>query len=755
MFRLPTTLCVLLLTSMADGEALELDRDLTDLCFICSCSADQTTIDCSRRGLTEIPDGFSSQVQKLNISNNDISVFPANLNKFHNIVSLDLSGNQLTAIPENALHNLSALEELFLSRNYFDSWISLNPNDVFLPATSLKVLDLSYNKFRTMGNLANLELIISHSLETLILEHCEIDSLHGRSPLSGLTNIKVLKLSFNPLVRIHSLISSTLKTLDVSNCALSRINHNELMYLPSLVYLKMSHNYRLELSASAYNLFSDSLRYLDISYCNVLQPNLQGFPNLRRAILNHNMIRFLRSNEFENNTMLEYLDLSYNNIGSLKSDTFRGLTLLKYLDLSWNEIATVPQDTLLEMPTLTQVKLSRNYITNVGHLKSNSVTILDLSLCEISSIGVDALEGLKSLVDLDLSRNLLSHVPDGVSSNTLKFLNLNYNRITFINNYTFFMLPRLTGLSAIGNRFTAIWKRSYFDSNPYLERLDLSDNMWRCDCLDVNMYDFFEYVTLEPSKKEESYNLICNSPMSMYGQTWLSACYFIWNPTAKTPNPDSLIWFITIMIVGLLTCLLLVNCIRRSTQRRLAAIQAERERQVEEARDRLRQLRMRAEQEALCNTPDPRDLIAPPSYDEALTMPKLNASCHSLNETGSGKTRRKRGRRKTKSSGDLLEETERNGDVPVGGVELTEISDDGRRANRPRRQISRYGSHEVAELEQSPGARRRRMSEYNAEFNEPNGDVVTVEVQAEMERPLRPRLRRYSNDDGQPRESDF
>lgn len=689
---------------------------------------------------------------KFNISNNEINTFPRNLNRFYNLVNLDLSGNRLNDLPQDALYNLTALEVLNLSRNNFESWLSLNPNEAFQPTTSLKILDLSYNKLRTMGNLANRELIISFSIETLILEHCEIDSVHGRSPLSGLNNIKALKLNANPLIRIQGIISSSLKSLEVSNCALSSINHNELMYLPSLIYLKMSHNYRLELSSTAYSLFSDSLRYIDISYCNVLQPNLQGFPKLRRAILNHNMIRFLRSNEFVNNTMLEYLDLSYNNIGSLKSDTFRGLTLIKYLDLSWNEIANIPEDTLLEMPSLTQMKLSRNYLTNLGHLKSDSVTVLDVSSCEISSIGQDSLEGLQSLIDLDLSRNLLSHIPDSISSNTLKYLNLNYNRLSFVNNYTFFMLPRLIGLSVIGNRFTTIWRRSYFESNPYLERLDLSDNMWRCDCIDGNMYDFYEFVTLEPSKKEESYNLVCNSPITLIGQSWLEACYFVWNPTEKLPNPDGLIWFITVMIVGLTVCLLLVNCIKRSMHRRLAALQAERERQVEEARDRLRQLRMRAEQEALCNTPDPRDLIAPPSYDEALSMPKVSASCHSLNETGTGKTKRKRGRRKTKSSGDLLEETERNGDVPVDDVELSEASNN-RRRNRPKRQISRYGSHEVAELEQSPGARRRRMSEYNADYDSQNDDNTTVEVQAELERPLRPRIRRYSNDDL--RESDF
>lgn len=665
-------------------------------------------------------------------------------------MTLDVSGNRLNELKENALFNLTALEVLNLSRNYFDSWLDISPNDVFQPATNLKILDLSHNKFKTMGNLANQELLTSASLETLILDYCEIDSIHGRSPLSGLKNIRVLKLNFNPLLRMQNLISTSLKSLYVNNCQLSTINHNEFMYLPSLINLKMSHNNRLELSDSAYNLFSDSLKFLDISYCNVLQPNLQGFPNLRRALMNHNMVRYLRSNEFVNNTKLEYLDLSYNNIGSLKSDTFRGLNMLKHLDLSWNEISNIPEDALLEMPSLTQIKLARNYITKVGHLKSTSVSVLDMSSCEISSIGKDSLEGLQSLLDLDLSRNLVSNIPDSMSSNTLKYLNLNYNRITHVNNYTFFMLPRLSGLAVIGNRFTTIWRKSYFASNPYLERIDLGDNMWRCDCADSNMIDFYEYITLEPNKKEESYNLVCNSPSNVIGQMWFEACFISWNPTESSSNADSLIWFLIVMIVGVSLCILLTNCIRRSMKRRLAAIQAERERQVEESRDRLRQLRMRAEQEQLCNTPDPRDLIAPPSYDEALSMPKLNASCHSLNETGSGKGRRKRGRRKTKSSGDLLEETDRNGDVPVlEDFELNETNDDDRR--RRRRRVKRYGSHEIAELDNSPGVRRRRMSEYEVD----TGDSFTVEIEAHFEQPENPPNGTAVRDDNALRESNF
>ncbi|CAH2050150.1 unnamed protein product, partial [Iphiclides podalirius] len=331
-------------------------------------------------------------------------------------------------------------------------------------------------------------------------------------------------------------------------------------------------------------------------------------------------------------------------------------------------------------------------------------------VCYVCSCSVDR-------TSVDCSKRGLTSVPDGISEMVAN-LNVSYNEIsTFPQNLN--RLYNLLTLDLSGNRLSSIPENA-LENLTALEILNLSRN------------NFDTWLNLNPN------------------ETWLEACYFTWNPSKKAANPDSLIWFVVVMIVGLALCLVLVNGIRRSMNRRLATLQNERVRQVEEARDRLRQLRMRAEQEALCNAPDPRDLVAPPSYDEALSMPKLNASCQSLCEEGTGKRKRRKGRRKTKSSGDLLEETERNGDLPVvDDVDVTDTSDNNRR--RRRRRPRKYGSHEIAELDQSPGVRRRRMSEYGASGN----DSVTIEVEAQMERPLRPRNRRYSIDDDEPRESDF
>ncbi|KAI5639747.1 leucine rich repeat domain-containing protein [Phthorimaea operculella] len=311
---------------------------------------------------------------------------------------------------------------------------------------------------------------------------------------------------------------------------------------------------------------------------------------------------------------------------------------------------------------------------------------------------------------VDCSRRGLTDVPDGFSEQ-VKQLNLSTNElVTFPQKIKRFQ--NLVSLDLSGNRLSDL-PEDALQTLSALEVLDLSKNNFE-SWLNLNPNE-----VLQPATNLKILDLSHNK----------------FNTLA--------------MIICLTLTLVLVNVIRASMKRRLAAIQEERERQMAEARDRLRQLRIAAEQQALINTPDPRDLISPPSYTEALSMPKLNASSHSLNETSSGRSRKKRKTRKTKSSSDLLDETERNGDMRVVDIELEEASEDSRRSRR-RRRPRKYGSHEIAELDQSPGARRRRISEYD-----PAEENTTVEVEVEVSRPLRPRVRRYSSDEDEPRESDF
>ncbi|GMR30900.1 hypothetical protein PMAYCL1PPCAC_01095, partial [Pristionchus mayeri] len=78
-----------------------------------SCSCIGTSVDCSHRGLTEIPKSIPSFVTDLRLNNNDISnLSPLSSQELHNLMMIDLSHNKLALVPYsvvNALPNISIM----------------------------------------------------------------------------------------------------------------------------------------------------------------------------------------------------------------------------------------------------------------------------------------------------------------------------------------------------------------------------------------------------------------------------------------------------------------------------------------------------------------------------------------------------------------------------------------------------------------------------------------------------------------------
>lgn len=65
MFHLQRTVLLLTLVSLSSSDVLDFDgRSADELCYMCSCSDDRTSVDCSRRGLTDIPDGNADKVSE-------------------------------------------------------------------------------------------------------------------------------------------------------------------------------------------------------------------------------------------------------------------------------------------------------------------------------------------------------------------------------------------------------------------------------------------------------------------------------------------------------------------------------------------------------------------------------------------------------------------------------------------------------------------------------------------------------------------
>lgn len=623
-------------------------------------------------------------------------LFPEEFFKYTYLKSINMSGNKLTRLESHSLTNLTKLEILDLSYNSFSKWEYINPNNLLLPATNLKKIFLSYNSFTNFSNLNHTEYLASDSLELLDLSGCEIMIISRISPLSRLTKIKTLILNYNPINWMMPLTSPTLEHLHVSHCALRRVSSEILNYLPFLTHLHMSHNFRLAFKRGV-SLSSTSLKYLDISFCNMNEINIEGLLNVDSVILRGNMLRTLPSGIFYNNTKLEYLDLSSNAIAEINEHAFHGLISLKQLNLSVNVIPSLRGDIFLQNPNLTEVILSRNQISSLSELQSNSIIYLDISVCEIQYIESNTLSKLPSLLELNLSRNFLSYIPS-LKSNSLQILDISFNRISSIDNITFKFLPKLTTLHLFENRFTTVWKVSYFDGNPKLTEISLHDNMWRCDCYDEEMKAFFRFLTNDSPKIYDLNLLKCHSPSNVSGDSWMNACVYAWYPTIITQNSRPLNFLVALLCAFFLTFIVLFMVKRTMRHKHVAELE-ERQRRTIEARERLREIQMRREQEEERNAPDPRDLISPPSYSEALLMPKLDGSFHSLSNLDiAQKRQRKRMRRRTRSSGDLLEDNE---------------------TLEERRKIRQQKS--------TPENRRRQRSQSTNEMNDENVEEIALE----------------------------
>lgn len=494
------------------------------------------------------------QVHILDLSNNKFTQIPWEIQNFGALQYLDLSGNQLSKLKPDSLKGLSSLRHLDLSRNNFSSWSSMSPRYLLEPTINLVELNLAENHFTSFSSNDENLLLISSSLRWLDLSNCKIVKVAGEQVIQGMKKLESITFSGNPIRSISSLVSNTLGSLDLSNCQLTTLQPTVFENLINLESVNLSRNHRLSLVSKKQTDFvrSETLRTIDLSYCNMDAIELDGFPDLSTAILRGNMIQKLTHENFGFNENLENLDLSFNSIKSIKSNTFKHLKFLKKLDLSFNMIPKIERETFKENYDLTDLDLSRNYVGRFNRISAPSLTFLNMSWCEILTVDSDALFGMPKLLELDLSSNLISEIPILVS-NTLQTLDLSTCRISSIQNTTFANFPELARINLSGNRFTTAFKANYFEHNTFLSEIWLGDNPWRCDCHDSSFFNFYSFLVEAPSRLWDRSALKCMSPENVAGRTWESACHFIWYPQSSMGKTEKVWTFFLVTIVGKLS----------------------------------------------------------------------------------------------------------------------------------------------------------------------------------------------------------
>lgn len=399
----------------------------------------------------------------LDLSKNEFTSIPPELETFEFLQYLDISENKISRLKPTSLKGLVALRFLNLSKNNISSWLAINPRQLFEPAVSLTELSLAENPLTSFSTNDDSLLIVSNSLRLLDLSHCKITKVTGQQVLQGMKDLKHLNLAGNHIRSVSELISDTLTTLDLSYNRLTNLLPDMLSKLPALTHVDLSRNHRISLETKQGEYVqSTSLKRIDLSYCLMDNIELEGFPALTTAVLKGNMIRELTKETFINTKMIENLDLSQNSVNSVDTSTFKKLKHLKNLNLSFNMIPKIERETFKENELLTKLDLSRNTINRLNRINAPSLTHLNLTWCQIMSIDPDAISGMPELVQLDLSNNLINDIPDTLFSENLQSLDLSMNRMTNIKNATFAGFPDISKINLSGNRFTVPFKKDFF-----------------------------------------------------------------------------------------------------------------------------------------------------------------------------------------------------------------------------------------------------------------------------------------------------
>uniref|UniRef100_A0A8C3VFX7 Extracellular matrix protein 2 n=1 Tax=Catharus ustulatus TaxID=91951 RepID=A0A8C3VFX7_CATUS len=324
------------------------------------CSTSDTTVSCINAKLTQIPP----------ISDPDLT-------------SLDLTGNSITTISDEAFNGIPNLE-----------WIDLSKNNITSPGIGPKAFKI-------------------------------------------LKKLKRLYLDGNMLVLIPSELPSTLQEIKINDNQLHAIDEDGLKGLKNLITLELEGNKLSEANVSPLAFYPlKSLSYLRLGR-NKFRIIPQGLPaTLEELYLEHNQIEEVSEICFNHTRNINIIGLKHNKLEEHRIAPLAWINQenLESIDLSYNKLYHVPSylpKSLLHLVLIgNQIERVPGYV--FGHMRPG-LEYLYLSFNKLTDDGIDSVSffgAYHSLRELFLDHNELRAVPFGIDEmRKLRFLRLNNNKI--------------------------------------------------------------------------------------------------------------------------------------------------------------------------------------------------------------------------------------------------------------------------------------------------------------------------------------
>lgn len=326
------------------------------------CSCEGTLVDCSAKGLKEIPKDIPMYTTELLLNDNEIGRLKSDglFGRLLNLQKLDLRRNRVTGIEENTFEGAARLSELLLSENK----IREVHNKMFVGLTNLKTLALYDNQITC---------VMPGSFDFLT-------SLHSLNLLSNPFICNCHLAWFSEWLQKHDLSGGSPRCHSpprVKDVPIHELPHHEFKCTSDNDQGCLGDNYcppkctctgtvvrcsRVRLQEVPRGIPPETSElYLDVNEIQTVHADrLSHLKSLTRLDLSNNQISILSNFSFVNLTKLSTLIISYNKLQCIQRDALAGLESLRIISLHGNDISMIPEGAFKDLKSITHLALGAN-----------------------------------------------------------------------------------------------------------------------------------------------------------------------------------------------------------------------------------------------------------------------------------------------------------------------------------------------------------------------------------------------------------
>ncbi|KAK3598959.1 hypothetical protein CHS0354_024631 [Potamilus streckersoni] len=491
---------------------------------LCKCIGN-FSIDCTGKGLKTIP--------KFALSN---ETFYA-IDFFENPIYVYKNRNHISEISSESFKNIINVEKIDLRSvvlTHIDSKAFIGVEhylkELYIEGNGIYMLNLPFLKGLMKLKLLHLEnfgltdVIVDNplkeliSLESIRVKRCINLTSLGNNTFVNMANLKMLHLETLPSLKtVPTAIQNlqTLMILTIHKTSISHLDENSFKGLTKLESLDLSKNHLMCFDHATFTDIHETLKYLDLSLNELSESSLSlltaiKWINLRTLKLSQNPITNLNEGFFYNMSTLQILILNQCKLRKLQNTTFAGLEHLNALDISMNEIGDVEVGSFLPTPNLTILDLHDQHQVPSCHLLHSSghpplslppetlwhlrfyLTHLDLGYNILNLTDTyKMIRSLSNLKGLGLKCIGLEEIPAYLFSNhsNLQMLYLDDNNINKLSPQTLYGLSSSLRELYLNNNKLKTLHKCVLENFNQLQKLELKDNEWICDCNFIWLYD--------------------------------------------------------------------------------------------------------------------------------------------------------------------------------------------------------------------------------------------------------------------------